>query len=208
MLELINVSKSFGNRKILDNINLKFANKEIIGILGPNGAGKSVLLKIIAGFLSPDKGRVYSNGKVGISIQDNSFYESLTVKQNLNYFANIYKVEDKKNKIAELIHELGLSNFVNSNVSTLSGGTKKKLDLACSLLNDPSILVLDEPFTGLDRSFTNELVRLLKKLNERGLTLIISSHVVPSTFDLCNRFLLVEDGSVSPVSKEIVKEMF
>ena len=207
MIELVGVSKKFGKRRILHNINLKIGYKEIIGIIGPNGAGKSVLLKTMAGFLKPDKGQVFSSGEVGISIQDNSFYESLTVKQNLKYFSRIYNVKDKE-KINEIVEELGLKQFLNSNVNTLSGGTKKKLDLACSLLNDPSTLILDEPFTGLDKMYVNELVSLLIRLNNRGITLVISSHIVPHTYSLCSRFLVVQDETVKEISKERVKVLF
>lgn len=208
MIELVNVSKKFGKRKILNNVSLKIGHKEIVGILGPNGAGKSVFLKTLAGFLKPDKGHVVSSGEVGISIQDNSFYESLTVKQNLYYFARIYKIKDKKRRIDEIVNRTGLKQFFNSHVNTLSGGTKKKLDLACSLLNNPSTLILDEPFTGLDKFFVNELINLLRGLNEQGVTLVISSHIVPHIFDLCNRFLVVEKGDVSEMEKDMVKEFF
>ena len=207
MIELVGVSKKFGKRRILHNVNLKIGYREIIGIIGPNGAGKSVLLKTMAGFLKPDQGQVFSSGEVGISIQDNSFYESLTVKQNLKYFSRIYNVKDKE-KINEIVEELGLKQFLNSNVNTLSGGTKKKLDLACSLLNDPSTLILDEPFTGLDKMYVNELVSLLIRLNNRGITLVISSHIVPHTYSLCSRFLVVQDETVKEISKERVKVLF
>lgn len=206
MIELVNVTKKLGGKKILDNVSLKIGNKEIIGVIGPNGAGKSVFLKTVAGFLKPNKGKVFTFGEVGMSIQDNSFYESLTVKQNLTYFSRIYKIKQRKKKIEELLIELGLSKFANSNVNTLSGGTKKKLDLACSLLNNPSTLVLDEPFTGLDKLYVDDLTNLLKILNNLGITLVISSHILPHIFDLCTRFLLIKDGQVKEVTKEDVKE--
>ncbi|MBM3231970.1 ABC transporter ATP-binding protein [Candidatus Pacearchaeota archaeon] len=205
MIELVNVSKKLGGRKILDNVSLKFGGNDVVGVLGPNGAGKSVLLKTIAGFLKPDKGKIYSKGEIGISIQDNSFYESLTVEQNLYYFARIYRIKEKKKKINELLKELGLEKFVKSGANTLSGGTKKKLDLACSLLNSPSTIILDEPFTGLDKMFVDELNTLLKTIHSLGVTIIISSHIIPSMIDICNRFILVQDGEIKEVSREEVK---
>lgn len=208
MIELINVSKKFGKKIVLNNVNLNIADNEIVGILGANGSGKSVFLKIISGFIKPDKGKVNVSGAIGISIQDNSFYESLTVKQNLKYFANIYGVKEKKEIIKYLTGRLGLDNFLNANAGTLSGGTKKKLDLACSLLNSPHILILDEPFTGLDKKFVMELAYFLRQLNKSGIGLIISSHNFSQISEVCNRFLMVDKTSVTEVSKSQAIEMF
>ena len=208
MLELINVSKKFGNRKIIDEVNLKINSKDIIGVLGANGAGKSVLLKTISGFLKPDNGKIISYDDIGISIQDNSLYESLSVYQNLSYFADIYKVKDKKTTIQNISNRLGISSILNSNVGNLSGGTKKKVDIACSLINGPRVLILDEPFTGLDKNFVNELINLLKEINSYGVSLIISTHIFPQIKDICNRFILVKDSVVSEISKYQATEMF
>ncbi len=208
MIELINVSKKLGKRKILDGINFKLNDKDIVGVLGSNGAGKSVLLKTIAGFLKPDSGEIISSGEIGISIQDNSFYESLTVYQNLSYFADIYKVKNKKVVIQNISNRLEISALLNLPVENLSGGTKKKIDIACSLLNEPRTLLLDEPFTGLDRNFINELIYLLKEINSYGVSLMVSSHIFPQIKDLCNRFIIVKEGKILEIPKSQAIAMF
>ncbi len=208
MLEFINISKKFGNRKILDNVSFKINSKDIIGVLGENGSGKSVLLKTLSGFLKQDSGKIISYDNIGMSIQDNSLYESLSVYQNLNYFADIYQVKNKKVVIQNISDRLGISKILNSNVGNLSGGTKKKIDIACALINEPRLLILDEPFTGLDKNFVSDLLKFLKELNGYGVSLIISSHIFPQIKEICNRFIVIKDSSVSEISKSQAMEMF
>ena len=207
VISLKGVNKSFDNIKILDDIFLYVKKEEIIGLVGRSGSGKSVLIKILIGFLSNDSGEIKIDqtikNKIGFSMQNNSIYEYLTVKQNLNYFSKIYGISRKTRKIIipEIIRKLGLQEFEKVLVSKLSGGTKKRVDIACALLNDPEVLILDEPFLGLDPELVNKLASFILELNKRGKTIIISSHGLEELKRICSRFMLVKDKKLKFIGR-------
>jgi ABC-2 type transport system ATP-binding protein len=206
-ISIQNISKSFGNQLILTNISALINKGEIIGLVGPSGAGKSIFIKMLIGFLKPDTGRIIINPlieqSIGFSMQNNSIYDMLTVKQNLNYFASIYKVPRKvrKQMIPLLIEKLNLKKFEKVIVENLSGGTKKRVDIACALLRNPEILVLDEPFLGLDPSLVASLSKFILELNKNGKTIIISSHQIQELSVLCNRVFLIKNSSLYQIEK-------
>ena len=213
ILSLKNISKSFGKKKILDKINLNVEKGNVVGIFGPSGAGKSVLLKIIIGFLKPDSGKRTINAakdKIGFSMQNNSIYEDLTVEQNIEYFAKIYNVskKDRKKSIPNILNFMELEDFKKIITKNLSGGTKKRLDIACALVNDPEILVLDEPFLGLDHEKIIHLLNILNFLNKNGTTIIISSHRIFEIIHLCNIVGMLKDNKLKEVKKEDVKKIY
>ena len=185
------VSKSFGKKEVLQDLNLSIGKGERVGIFGYNGSGKSVLIKIIAGFLKQDKGRIEHSGTIGFSAQNNSIYGGLTVRENLLYFSDLYNVKQKKSRIEELIEDAYLQPYSNTLVMELSGGTQKRVDIACALLNDPEIIVLDEPFTGLDPILVKELINFLYELNKKGKTIIVSSHILHIFEDFCNKLIFI-----------------
>ena len=167
LLELQNVSKSFGERKILDNVSLKVNRGEILGLLGPNGAGKSTIFNLITGLIKPDFGKIkFGNEdatnfpiyirtrefKIGYVPQYGGYFHDLNILENLNLVAEIQIVDKsvRNNKIDQLISKFEFETIMNIPAKFLSGGQKKKLVIAMALLNDPKVLLLDEPFAALD----------------------------------------------------------
>lgn len=206
IISLKEITKEFGKKKILDKINLNIQKGDVLGIVGPSGEGKSVLIKILIGFYKEDSGEKFISinpDKIGFSMQENSIYDSLTTKQNLEYFAKIYglKRNDRKTKIPEILQLMDLKEFENILTKNLSGGTKKRLDIGCALVNSPEIIILDEPFLGLDPERINNLLAILSKLNKRGTTLVITSHIVPELLKICNKIGLVKNKQFRLINK-------
>jgi ABC-2 type transport system ATP-binding protein len=208
IISLKGVSKSFNDNKILDDISLYIKKGESIALVGKSGSGKSVLIKILIGFLNKDSGIIEINpnieNKIGFSMQNNSIYDYLTVKQNLKYFSEIYKIPKKIRNIIipELINKLSLDEFKNVLAKKLSGGTKKRIDIACALLNNPEVLILDEPFLGLDPELVNRLGNFILELNKMGKTIIISSHGLDELKKICTRFVLVKDKKLKIIGRD------
>ncbi|WP_440681240.1 ATP-binding cassette domain-containing protein [Candidatus Pelagibacter sp. HIMB1623] len=189
-----NVSLSYGNRLILDNINFKINEGEIFGMLGPNGVGKSTIFNLITGLIKPDSGQIKINNtnvldfpiylrtkkfKVGYVPQYGGFFSDLTLYQNLKAIAEIVINEknSEENKINELISKFELENLRNIKAKFLSGGQKKKLVIALSLLSDPSVLLLDECFAALDVLTIKMLQEIIVNLqNEKKITICICDH--------------------------------
>jgi len=210
----LGLNKTFDKKKVLRNANFSAEKGELLGLVGRSGSGKSVLIKILIGFFKPDSGKVLINSKsdlpIGYSIQENAVYEDMKVNQNLNYFAKINKIPEKlkEEQIDFLIKNLGLEEYRKILVKNLSGGTKKRVDLACALLNNPEILILDEPFLGLDPELVNNLSDFLIDLNKKGTTIIISSHQTVELAQICSRLVLLKDGQLYSIKKEQLKEVY
>jgi ABC-2 type transport system ATP-binding protein len=202
------VSKVFNKNKILEDINLSIEKGEILAVLGPSGSGKSVLIKLLIGFLKPTKGNITRNESIGFSMQDNSLYNNLTLKQNLNYFADLNHVPNKKEKINSILEKLSLTGYKNILAANLSGGTKKRADIACALLTNPKILILDEPFVGLDTFLVKELTKRLKTLQEQGITIILSSHLLNQVENLCDRFIFIKNTHAIEISKKDIRSLY
>ena len=189
-----NVSLSYGNRLILDNINFKINEGEIFGMLGPNGVGKSTIFNLITGLIKPDSGQIKINNtnvvdfpiylrtkkfKVGYVPQYGGFFSDLTLYQNLKAIAEIVinNKNNEENKINELINKFELENLRNIKAKFLSGGQKKKLVIALSLLSDPNVLLLDECFAALDVLTIKMLQEIIVNLqNEKKITICICDH--------------------------------
>jgi len=213
VLEVKGVSKSFGDNSILENIKLKLKEKEILGIVGASGQGKSVLIKTLIGFLKPDKGEIISpipKNKVGFSMQDNSIYEYLKIKQNWKYFGKLKGLSrtEIKEQTQKLLEELDLTKYRKKLVKKLSGGTQKRVDLGCALITKPKILILDEPFLGLDPELIRNLSKYLTHLKKQGTSIIISSHRVKEISLICSRLVQLKNKTISPISKRRVGEVY
>jgi ABC-2 type transport system ATP-binding protein len=155
MLEVLNISKSFNHKQVLNQISFALNPGTLTGIIGENGSGKSTLLKIIIGELSADRGTVRMKGKVGYCPQESLVFPTLNVLENFLYFASAYGLENKTDnkwllRSELLMDKFGLSPYAHQRVNTLSGGTRQKLNLSISLLHDPDICILDEPYGGFD----------------------------------------------------------
>lgn len=205
VLSLKGVSKAFEKKEVLLGANLSLNKGEVLGVIGPTGSGKSVLIKIIIGFLTPNSGsKVFQeNSKIGFSMQNNSIYRDLSVIQNLKYFSKLQGVRDKerRKRIEKLIILLNLTEFKKILVKNLSGGTKKRVDIACALLNNPDIVIFDEPFIGLDPKLIEDLSRIILYLNKQGKTILISSHRVEELTKICSRFVLVKNKIIKQIDK-------
>lgn len=209
MLPLVveGVSKKFNNFPVLENINFAVKEKEIFGLIGPNGAGKSTLIKIITSLLKPDKGKVLIYGSterktisshLGVVFQETILDPLFTVYENLLIHFQLYGFSKKDfiDLAQSLIYDFELENYLNLRVDKLSGGTKRKVEIVRALIHKPSILILDEPTLGLDIESRQELWDLIQKLNNDGLTVILSSHYIEE-IKICHRVLVLDKGKIN-----------
>ncbi len=232
IVSLRHVTKIFGNHVVLEDINLDIYQGEIFGIIGVSGSGKTTLLNTIIGFYKPDEGEVLfrvkpiiSNEEIemravhknqnlfkrmyGFAPQYHSFYDKLTVKENLEYFGTIYGLDKQviEANIKSLLKFMNLEDFKDRISENLSGGMKRRLDIACSLIHEPEILLLDEPTADLDPILSNHILKLLKKINKKGTTIIMASHHLEEVEDICDRVAIIKDGKILAVgSPEEIKK--
>ncbi|CAH1850981.1 ABC transporter ATP-binding protein [Convivina intestini] len=197
LLKTINLSKKYGQKVAVDSINLSVPSGSFTALLGPNGAGKSTTLKMLIGILDPTSGQVIyrDNIKVGVVFQNSVLDDDLTVKENLNLRAQLYKKPATK-YIPVLVKKLGLTNFLNQNYGTLSGGQKRRVNIARALLNQPDILFLDEPTTGLDIQTRLAIWQLLQQLQEiQGLTIILTTHYLDEA-NYADQIYIIDHGQM------------
>lgn len=202
-----NISKSYKNRKALDNISFEVANGELFGLIGPDGAGKTTLFRILTTLLIADEGSATVAGydvvndyksirsAVGYMPGKFSLYQDLTVEENLTFFATIFGTTIKENY--DLINDIyvQIEPFKHRRAGKLSGGMKQKLALCCALIHKPKVLFLDEPTTGVDPVSRKEFWEMLKRLREKGITILVSTPYMDEAA-LCNRIALVQDGTI------------
>ena len=197
ILQAKNISKRYGNHLVVDNIQLQFKRGTFNAILGPNGAGKSTTISMVIGLKQPTQGEIiYEPGtKIGVVFQTSVLDEMLTVRENLAIRARQYK-ELKPNRVSDLIGRLGLSAFQKQRYGTLSGGQKRRVDIARALLHSPDLLFLDEPTTGLDIQTRKSIWDLLYQLQrEEGMTVVLTTHYLDEA-DEADRIYIVDHGKV------------
>lgn len=211
LISFLNINKSFDSKKILSNLDLKIYSNEILGLTGLSGSGKSTLLKILIGFYKADNGNIYYKNKdfsynhleirkiVGFVSQENSFYDKLTVEENLIYFANLFNVtkKDLYERITYLLDLVNLKENKKTFAKDLSGGMKRRLEFAISLIHDPDILILDELFTGLDIKLKDQLWEVILKIRNSGVTVIICSHLLNYLSIYCDRVVILHNKKIS-----------
>ena len=202
------VTKSFSKKVVVKDVNIDIKEGSIYGFIGPSGAGKTTLIKMMVGMDTPDEGSIYLLGEkmpnlnilqqVGYMAQSDALYTALTGKENLMFFASLFKLDkmEKQKRIAYVAELVNLTEDLNKRVSAYSGGMKRRLSLAIALIQDPQVLILDEPTVGIDPelrlSIWNELVRLKK---EQGKTIIVTTHVMDEA-ERCDCIAMVRDGSI------------
>ncbi len=205
ILKIENLSLQYGNQKVLNHISFNIRKGQIVGLLGPNGAGKSSIIKILAGLVFPNTGKICFDKNMDISfselrkhsgylIDTPAFYPFLTAKQNLHLLKKINKIDTN---IDQLLQKVGLTDVNNKKVKHFSTGMKQRLAIAQSMMRNPEILILDEPFNGLDPNGFQELIHLLKKLNKNGTTIIVSSHLLNELEQFANTFILLYKGNIA-----------
>jgi ABC-2 type transport system ATP-binding protein len=196
------VAKNFGSIKALDGVTLRVKQGEIYGLLGPNGAGKTTLIRMIVGLLSPDAGSVTVLGRrmpnldvlreVGYMTQQAALYPGLSVEENAQFFGAIYGAESGVQDALVLVE---LDKRRDSVVSTLSGGMRQRLSLACALVHKPKLLLLDEPTVGVDPQLRVQFWEEFRRMADAGTTIIVSSHVMDEA-ERCQRLGLIQYGRV------------
>lgn len=205
LIEAKGLHKHFKKVKAVDGVDFSLASGEYVALLGPNGAGKTTLVEMIEGIRTPDAGEILVRGRslnedktalygiLGISFQETRFLEKITVLETIRLFASFYHQPDEK--IGKVIHLVGLEDKKDAYTKNLSGGQRQRLALGISLLNDPEILILDEPTTGLDPSARREIWDILLKLkNKMGTSLILTTHYMEEATQLCDRIIIMDKG--------------
>ncbi len=207
-----NISKWYGAEKALDSISFEVAKGELFGLIGPDGAGKTTLFKILTSLLIPDEGQALVEGFhtvkdykkirkiIGYMPGKFSLYQDLSVEENLSFFATIFKTSIRKNY--HLIEDIysQLEPFSKRRAGKLSGGMKQKLALCCALIHEPKVLFLDEPTTGVDAVSRAEFWEMLKRLNQQGITILVSTPYMDEA-SLCERIALIQTGHLMRIDR-------
>lgn len=207
MLEIKNLTKYFGIKKAVDNVSFQVKEGHILGVLGKNGAGKSTIFRMILNILEPDEGEVLYNGKkidnkisdrIGYLPEVGSLIDSYTVYEQCLYYGKMksMKAEDIKNNMFELLEQFGIVEYANMKIKELSKGNKQKIQFIISLLHNPDLIILDEPFSGLDPVSVEYFKRIIIQLKEEGKTIVFSSHIMSQVEMLCEDVLIINDGKV------------
>ena len=200
-----NLWKSYNGKTVLSNISIYVNRNEKIGIVGPNGAGKTTLLKIIAGLEDYDAGEVNINGRVGMVFQEDILLPWMNIYENIELGLKYQGVDDKvrRDKVYRIAELLGLTQYLDYYPNMVSGGTRRKTSIARAIVLDPDILLLDEPFTGLDLDTTNTLIKMLSIIPSKlNMTLLIVSHQFQELLQIVDR-LYILGGVPSKIADEI-----
>lgn len=208
MIEFKNISKKFEDFTAVDNISLKIEAGEFVGLLGPNGAGKTTLIKMLTGLLNPNSGEIYIKGSkmsrnnkhvkaiLGIVPQYSNLDKELTAYENLVFAAKLFKLKNYKERINELLEFVDLSDYKESKAMDLSGGMARRLMIAKALINDPDIIILDEPTVGIDLNGRRKIWDILKYMKTKGKTVLLTTHYIEEADYLCNNIFLIDKGKI------------
>lgn len=209
MIETKNIVKLLGERYILRGVDVSIKCGESIALLGANGAGKSTWLKIVAGLLKPTDGEVIINDKahssddygrqrlIGFLGHKSFLYDALTPVENLHFYAKLYQMDSPEERIDQLIDDVGLTLFKNERVHTFSRGMIQRLAIARTILHNPKILLLDEPYTGLDQQSIKMFNHIVNQLRKQDTTIVIVTHDFEHIHDVCDRIVMLEKGKVA-----------
>lgn len=223
ILEIAGLSKSYGEKKIVNDIDFYVKEGEILGLIGPNGAGKSTLVKMITDIERMDSGSIRYRGKdirenmldfkkdLGVVPQDIAVYDDLNAYDNIRFFAALYRIKGKElfKRTEEALHFTGLSDCKYKKPSAFSGGMKRRLNIACSIAHRPKLLIMDEPTVGIDPQSRNHILKAIKKLKVRNTTVIYISHYMEEIEELCSRIILMDHGNILlDMEKEDLKEKY
>lgn len=194
----------------IDNLNLKIYKGEVFGLLGPNGAGKTSLISILTGLISPNQGEISIAGLslsenlekiqtlIGVVPQEYALYPKLTAKQNLLFFGSMYGIPKNKlqKRVEKGIEEMRLSDFADKKIETFSGGMKRRINLLAGILHQPKVVFLDEPTVGVDVHSRRYIIDYLTQLNQKGITIIYTSHLLSEAQEFCTRVAIIESGKI------------
>jgi len=216
-LQAADLGKSYRGRKVVDNVSLEIQRGEVVGLLGPNGAGKTTTFYILVGLTRPDYGRVlldgeditdlpmYLRARSGISYlpQEPSVFRKLTVEENLTAVLETLSItpEQRRDRVEELLAQMGLEGVRNSQAHVLSGGERRRLEIARSLVLSPSFILLDEPFAGIDPLTVVDIQKIVADLSESGIGVLVTDHNVRDTLAVTNRAYIISEGKILAAGK-------
>ena len=212
LLKAVSVAKSYGGRRVVNGISLEVKGGEVVGLLGPNGAGKTTTFHMMVGLVQPDDGRVVMNeddltsapihqrARAGISYlpQESSVFRRLTVEENLQAILQTLDLEstEQQERANALMNMLGVTHLASHKAITLSGGERRRVEIARALVLSPFFLLLDEPFTGIDPIAVAEIQKIVRRLTSSGIGILITDHNVRETLGICDRAYIVNDGTI------------
>lgn len=212
VLKAEGVTKSFNGRCVVKNVNLEVGGGEVVGLLGPNGAGKTTTFHMLVGFVRPDGGKVFLNGedmtsapiyqraRAGISYlpQESSIFRRLTVEENLCAILETLDLsrQEQKDRSMKLMRMLGLSHLAKQKADTLSGGERRRVEIARALVISPFFVLLDEPLTGVDPIAVGDIQKIISRLSTAGIGVLITDHNVRETLGICHRAYILNDGVI------------
>ncbi len=219
LLEAKNLNKSFGNNHVVKDLCLKLERGECLAVLGPNGAGKTTSFEMLEGLILPDSGEVkilgesWANGRknilprIGVHLQETSLYKRFTVKETLVLFASFYQNTIPLESLLKLV---GLQDKINVELRKLSGGQKQRVFIAAAIINNPELVFLDEPTTGLDPSARRDIWDIIKNLKAKGVGILLSTHHMEEAEALANRVTILNQGRViaEGTSENLIKKHF
>ena len=223
MIELINLTKKFGDFTAVDHINMKIETGEFFGLLGPNGAGKTTTISMLSTVLLPTEGKIFINGqpltrknsvqkrKLSVITQEYSMRQDMTVAEVMEYQGRLYNMprKERRDKAEGLLDFADLLRFRNRTVRHLSGGMKRKLMICRGLLIDPEIMLLDEPTAGMDALSRRQMWTLLRQINDRDLTIVLTTHYMEEAENLCERIALINKGKLDTIDSpaNLIREL-
>ena len=212
LLEIKGLSKSYSGREVVRGVDMLVQRGEIVGLLGPNGAGKTTTFYMVVGIIPPDKGKItfdnqdltsmpiHERARYGISYlsQEPSIFRKLTVKENIMAVLETQGIgrKERKRRLEHLLAELKISHLANHKAFTLSGGERRRLEITRALVTNPSFILLDEPFSGIDPIIVGECQEIIKELKAKGLGVLLTDHNVRETLAITDRAYLIAGGSI------------
>ena len=212
MLKVENVEKFYKNRRAVDNVSITVNQGEVVGILGPNGAGKTTIFSIIIGILKPSAGRIflgdmeithlptYKRARLGLCYlpQEPSIFRKLTVEENIMAILEFQTMSsyERSNTLSRLMQELNISSLAGQQAITLSGGERRRVEIARALASSPAFIFLDEPFAGIDPISINDLQHIISQLKSKNIGILITDHNVRHTLEVCDRVYILNDGVI------------
>ena len=223
LLEIKNLSKSYGTHLVVNDVSLSVGRSEIVGLLGPNGAGKTTTFYMVMGIVGPDKGKImldqtdltrmsiHQRSRCGMAYlsQEPSIFRKLSVRENIMAILETVNIprRERKRRLEILLEELKISHLAHRKAYTLSGGERRRLEITRALVTRPSFILLDEPFSGIDPIVVAEAQELIKELKEKGLGILLTDHNVRETLSITDRAYLINEGRVliSGVAKDLIE---
>lgn len=214
-LKTSNLVKSFKGRKVVDGVSLEVRQGEVVGLLGPNGAGKTTIFYMVVGLIGPEQGKVllgdvditqlpmYKRARKGISYlpQEPSVFRKLTVKENIKAVIEFLELskEEAEKKSKSLLDELGITHLEKSKAYSLSGGERRRVEIARALVNSPYFMLLDEPFAGIDPIAVADIQDIIIKLKKKGIGILLTDHNWRETLGICDRAYIIDCGKILEV---------